>query len=116
MLRRWGRWRAKGGVLRADVCIVSTCSLFALRVRLRLCVFVGVTIAPLGGEAGSLAALCSTFVLEQQRPFAVTAQRQSYRVRCRLWSDIDGLGCAIDQLSLGVCEQSRCGFGGSPVC
>ena len=38
--------------------------------------FVGMTIAPLGRE-GSLTALCSIFVLEQQRPLRIYAlQRQ----------------------------------------
>ena len=34
---------------------------------------VGVTMAPLGREEGSLAGPCSIFVLEQQRPFAISA-------------------------------------------
>ena len=46
--------------------------------------FVGVTITPLGRE-GSLTALCSIFVLEQQPPFRIYAlHRQWFRDRCRL--------------------------------
>ena len=58
MLRRWGWWRGEGGVFRTDVCIVGVHSLFTVLFCLRLCVFVGITIAPIGGEEGWLAALC----------------------------------------------------------
>ena len=62
---------ARRGVLRADVCIVSASLLFLLLSCLLLCVLLGVTIAPVSREEGSLTVLCSIFELEQQRLFAI---------------------------------------------
>ena len=68
-LRRWSRWQQRSLESGRGHCY---CLFIVLITRLPPFVrFVGVTIAPLSREEGSLTALCSIFELEQQRLFAI---------------------------------------------
>ena len=65
-LRRWSRWQQRS---LESGCVHCYCLFIVLIARSPP--FVGVTIAPLGREEGSLTVLCSIFKLNQQRLFVI---------------------------------------------